>query len=97
MRPSWPEFFLLVSPIIVAVLVALFAFRLANFVVLGVTGLLIALCAISIEAEDRGQSAAPSPRAYYIEFSEHVMERHHQSALAVTINFEGNAVFCWRD
>jgi hypothetical protein len=55
MRPSWPEFFLLASPIIVAILVALFAFRLVSFVVLGVTGLLIALCAISIEADDRDQ------------------------------------------
>ena len=55
MRPSWPEFFLLVSPIIVTMFVAMFAFRLASFVVLGVAGLLIALCAISVEAEDRGQ------------------------------------------
>src|SRR5262245_37734547 len=55
MRPSWPEFSLLVSPIIVAIFVALFAFRFVSFVVLGVTGLLIALCAISMEADDRGQ------------------------------------------
>jgi len=43
--PSWPEFLLLVSPLIVAILVARFAFRLATFVALGVIGLLIALCA----------------------------------------------------
>jgi hypothetical protein len=53
MRPSWPEFFLLVLPFIAAILVALFAFGAANFLGLAVIGLLIALCTISIEADAR--------------------------------------------
>ena len=54
LRPSWPEYLLLISPVIVAILVALFAFSAAVFTALGVIGLLILLCAISMEAEDRG-------------------------------------------
>ena len=52
-RPSWLEFFLLVLPFIAAILVALFAFGAANFLGLGVIGLLIVLCTISMEAEAR--------------------------------------------
>jgi len=54
LRPSWPEYFLLTSPVILAILVALFAFSAAVFTALGVIGLLILLCALSMEAEDRG-------------------------------------------
>ena len=54
LRPSWPEFLLLVSPLIVAMLVALLAFSLASFIALGLFGLLIALGAFSIEADDQG-------------------------------------------
>ena len=50
LRPSWPEFLLLVSPLIVAMLVA----SLASFIALGLFGLLIALGAFSIEADDQG-------------------------------------------
>jgi hypothetical protein len=52
-RPSWLEFFLLVLPFIAAILVALFAFGAANFLGLGLIGLLIVLCTISIEADAR--------------------------------------------
>ena len=54
LRPSWPEYLLLISPFIAAIVVALFAFRLASFVALGVIGLLVMLCALSMELEDRG-------------------------------------------
>ena len=52
-RPSWQEFFLLILPFIAAILVALFAFGAANFLGLGLIGLLIVLCTISIEADAR--------------------------------------------
>jgi hypothetical protein len=52
-RPSWFEFVLLVLPFIAAILVALFAFGAANFLGLGVIGLIIMLCAITIEADAR--------------------------------------------
>jgi hypothetical protein len=53
-RPSWLEFFLLVVPFIASILVALFAFGAANFLGLGLIGLLIVLCTFSIEADARG-------------------------------------------
>ena len=53
MRPSWLEFFLLILPFIAAILVALFAFGAAKFLGLGLIGLLIVLCTISIEADAR--------------------------------------------
>jgi hypothetical protein len=53
-RPSWLEFFLLILPFIAAILVALFAFGAANFLALGLIGLLIILCTLSIEADARG-------------------------------------------
>ena len=52
-RPSWLEFFLLALPFIAAILVALLAFGAANFLVLGLIGLLIVLCSFSIEADAR--------------------------------------------
>jgi hypothetical protein len=67
-RPSWQEFFLLILPFIAAILVALFAFRAAHFLSLGLIGLLIVLCTFSIEADARdligrsGVSAALSER-----------------------------------
>ena len=54
LRPSWPEYLLLISPFIAAIVIALFAFRLASFVALGVIGLLVMLCAFSMDMEDRG-------------------------------------------
>jgi hypothetical protein len=52
-RPSWLEFCLLILPFIAAILVALFAFGAANFLGLGLIGLLIVLCTLSIEADAR--------------------------------------------
>jgi hypothetical protein len=52
-RPSWLEFFVLVLPFIAAILVALFAFRAANFLGLGFIGLLIMLCTLRVEADAR--------------------------------------------
>jgi uncharacterized membrane protein YoaK (UPF0700 family) len=59
MRPSWPEFLLLVIPLIAAIILALFAFRAASFLGLGLIGLLIGLCTISFEAEVRNLISAP--------------------------------------
>ena len=53
-RPSWPEFFLLIIPFLAAILVALFAPGAAKFLGLGVIGLLIVLCTITMEADARG-------------------------------------------
>jgi len=52
MRPSW-QFFLLILPFIAAIVVALFAFGAAKFLGLGLIGLLIVLCTITIEADAR--------------------------------------------
>ena len=54
LRPSWPEYLLLISPFMATIVIALFAFRLVSFVALGVAGLLIMLCALSMDVEDRG-------------------------------------------
>jgi hypothetical protein len=59
-RPSWLEFFVLVLPFIAAILVALFAFRAANFLGLGLIGLLILLCTLRVEADARDQISATS-------------------------------------
>jgi hypothetical protein len=59
MRPSWPEFLLLVIPLIAAIILALFAFGAASFLSLGFIGLLIGLCTISFEAEARNLISAP--------------------------------------
>lgn len=53
MRPSWPEFFLLIIPLVAAILVALFAFGAARFLLLGAVGLLVVLCTITMEADAR--------------------------------------------
>jgi hypothetical protein len=58
MRPSWPEFALLVLPLIAALVAAFFAFRAASYLLLGVIGLLIGLCTINFDAEDRGLISA---------------------------------------
>jgi hypothetical protein len=52
-RPSWLEFLLLILPFVAAILIALFAFGAANFLGLGLIGLLIVLCTLSIEADAR--------------------------------------------
>ena len=52
-RPSWLEFFLLILPFIAAILVALFAFGAAEFLGLGLIGLLIVLCTFTLEADAR--------------------------------------------
>src|SRR5215475_8082337 len=59
MRPSWPEFFLLALPLIAAIIVAFFAFRAASYLLFGVIGLLVGLCTINIDAEERGVISAP--------------------------------------
>src|SRR5262245_462337 len=59
MRPSWPEFFLLVLPLIAAIIAAFFAFRAASYLLLGVIGLLIGLCTINIDADARGLISGP--------------------------------------
>lgn len=53
LRPSWLEFFLLISPFIAAILIGFFAFGAAKFLGLGLIGLLILLCTITIEADAR--------------------------------------------
>src|SRR5262245_57313292 len=59
MRPSWPEFFLLALPLIVSIIAAFFAFRSASYLLFGVIGLLVGLCTINIDAEERGVISAP--------------------------------------
>jgi hypothetical protein len=59
MRPSWPEFFLLVLPLIAAIVAAFFVFRAASYLVLGLIGLLIGLCTINIDADERGLISGP--------------------------------------
>lgn len=58
-RPSWPEFFLLVLPLIGAIAAAFFALRVATFLGLGLIGLLIGLSTINIDAEERGVINGP--------------------------------------
>jgi hypothetical protein len=59
MRPSWPEFFLMVLPLIAAIVAAPFAFRAASYLLLGLVGLLLGLCTINIDADERGLINGP--------------------------------------
>ena len=59
MRPSWPEFLLMVLPLIAAIVAAFFAFRAASYLLLGLVGLLIGLCIINIDADARGLISGP--------------------------------------
>ena len=59
MRPSWPEFLLMVLPLIAAIVAAFFAFRAASYLLLGLVGLLIGLCTINIDADERGVISGP--------------------------------------
>ena len=59
MRPSWPEFLLMVLPLIAAIVAAFFAFRAASYLLLGLVGLLIGLCTINIDADERGLISGP--------------------------------------
>jgi hypothetical protein len=59
MRPSWPEFFLLALPLIASIIAAFFAFRAASYLLFGVIGLLVGLCTINIDAEERGVISVP--------------------------------------
>jgi hypothetical protein len=59
MRPSWSEFFLLALPLIAAIIAAFFAVRAASYLLFGVIGLLVGLCTLNIDAEERGVISAP--------------------------------------
>ena len=59
MRPSWPEFLLMVLPLIAAIVAAFFAYRAASYLLLGLVGLLIGLCTINIDADERGVISGP--------------------------------------
>ena len=59
LRPSWPEFFFLIFPVVAVIFAAFFTFRFATFIGLGLVGLLILLCTINIDAEERGVIAGP--------------------------------------
>jgi|SRR5262245_8796366 len=59
LRPSWPEFFVLIFPVLAVILAASFALRFVTFIGLGLVGLLILLCTINIDAEERGVIAGP--------------------------------------
>jgi hypothetical protein len=83
LRPSWPEYLLLISPFIAAIGIALFAFRLASFIALGVIGLLVMLCAFSMDVEDRGVisssvSAFLLPRILGVHERENLLERYRR-------------------
>ena len=59
MRPSWPEFLLMVLPLIAAIVAAFFAFRAASYLLLGLVGLLIGLSTINIDSDARGLISGP--------------------------------------
>ena len=59
MRPSWPEFLLLALPLVAAIIAAFFAFRAASYLLFGVIGLIVGLCTINIDAEERGVISVP--------------------------------------
>ena len=59
LRPSWPEFFLLIFPLLAVVFAAFFELRFVTFIGLGLIGLLILLCTVNIDAEERGVIAGP--------------------------------------
>jgi hypothetical protein len=54
LRPSWPEFSLLIFPLLAVIVAAFIALRFVAYIGLGLIGLLILLCTINIEAEERG-------------------------------------------
>jgi hypothetical protein len=59
LRPSWSEFFFLIFPLLAVNFAVVFSLRFAIFIGLGLVGLLILLCTINIDAEERGIIAAP--------------------------------------
>ena len=59
LRPSWPEFYILILPVLAVIFAAFFALRFVTFIGLGLVGLLILLCTINIDAEERGVIAGP--------------------------------------
>ena len=59
MRLSWREFLLMVLPLIAAIVAAFFAFRAASYLLLWLVGLLIGLCTINIDADERGLISGP--------------------------------------
>jgi hypothetical protein len=59
LRPSWPEFLFLIFPLLAVNFAAFFSLRFAIFIGLGLVGLLILLSTINIDAEERGDIAAP--------------------------------------
>lgn len=82
MRPSWLEFLLLVLPLIAATLVALLAFGAAKFLGLGVVGLLILLCTITIESDARDLVGRGGVSAALLERIIQVRERATRSERA---------------
>jgi hypothetical protein len=54
LRPSWPEFSLLIFPLLAVIVATFFSFRFVTYIGVGLIGLLILLCTINIDAEERG-------------------------------------------
>ena len=62
LRPSWPEFSLLIFPLLAVIVTAFFSLRFVSYIGLGLIGLLILLCTFNIDAEERGViTAAVTP------------------------------------
>ena len=85
LRPPWPEYLFLISPFIAAIAIALFAFHLASFIALAVLGLLVMLCALSMDVEDRGVisssvSAFLLPRIMGVHERENLSERSRRQS-----------------
>ena len=59
LRPSWLEFFLLILPLLAVLFAVFFELRFVTFIGLGLIGLLILLCTVNIDAEERGVIAGP--------------------------------------
>jgi hypothetical protein len=59
MQPSWSEFLLLALPLVAAIVAAFFALRAATYLLFSVIGLLVGLCTINIDAEERGVISTP--------------------------------------
>jgi len=59
LRPSWSEFLFLIFPLLAVNFAVVFSLRFAIIIGLGLVGLLILLCTINIDAEERGIIAAP--------------------------------------
>ena len=91
MRPSWPEFLLLALPLVAAIIPTFFAFRAASYLLFGVIGLLVGLCTINIDAEERGVTVSPLLRGYSVQLfrawktASHISERVYLRATRPTV------------